>query len=422
VSAPTIDDHAAERIPDHVVGVARRLSEGGFEAWLVGEPVHALLSSPMPTAFELSTTASPEACLDLFPNAVPTQGNRGIVTVPPGPASEPRCPVDLVSRRSGGTVESNLSHRDFTIFALAWSPETGELRDPHGGARDATAGFLRAVGSPAERLSEDPVRALRACRVVAEHAYRVDPALESALEAIGPRLKTEDAGRKRRELVRILMAPHAEAGLSLLRRTGIEGRLVKYVRDDAAALVQSLPPVLSLRMAAWLRGTRPAGMLRRLRFGIARFGQVERLLSHHPLDQKVLPTVDRQLLKLLRQLEEADIEALFAMREWELERLPSRAQAAGEASAARRELAAVRAGIERVRTNQERSTQREALALDGTTVMQLLACGPGRRVGTALAYLTERVASDPALNAPAVLREELLEWALQNPVRERHRR
>jgi hypothetical protein len=75
----------------------------------------------------------------------------------------------------------------------------------------------------------------------------------------------------------------------------------------------------------------------------------------------------------------------------------------------------VRGGIERVVENRNRSDRRTGLALDGGTVMELLGCGPGRRVGAALRFLTEWASGDPARNEPEALRAAVLQWAGENP-------
>ena len=71
--------------------------------------------------------------------------------------------------------------------------------------------------------------------------------------------------------------------------------------------------------------------------------------------------------------------------------------------------------MERVRGNQRHTRQRQSLAIDGQAVMEVLACGPGQRVGAALGFLSERVAADPARNTPAGLRADLALFARDNP-------
>ena len=395
----------AARLPAAVRETASRLEAEGFEAWIAGESLVRVLLGEDPAAFELATSATPERCLELFPSAVPTQPDRGIVTLPTS-----RAPIDLASLRHGERVTDELAHRDFTILAMAFATSRDELCDPHGGRQDLEARRLRCVGSAHERLAEDPLRILRAARLVAEWGLVPVPEVEAAMRETATSLFTAPPARMRRELVRVLLGDHAQAALALLRRTGVEQILLRGVRADSAALVAALPRVLELRLAGWLRGTRTGQLLRRLRFGVTRSQHVERLLEHHPLDQKLNPRRDRALLRLLRQLDAADISALFWIREWELAHPPESQHEDRDVAAARKQLEAVRHALERVRKNQSHSRRRTELALDGRAVMALLGCGPGRRVGAALRFASEWVAEDPSRNDVESLSSAVLEW------------
>ena len=80
-----------------------------------------------------------------------------------------------------GTLEDDIFRRDFTMNALAKDSMTGELIDLVGGVRDIDRGVIRAVGDPLERLSEDPLRALRAIRFAVTKEFRIDPKLADAM-------------------------------------------------------------------------------------------------------------------------------------------------------------------------------------------------------------------------------------------------
>ena len=68
-------------------------------------------------------------------------------------------------------IENDLSGRDFTINALAWSPATG-LIDLFSGMKDIEKGFVRVVRK--ENLSSDPVRLIRAYRLSGETSFEID--------------------------------------------------------------------------------------------------------------------------------------------------------------------------------------------------------------------------------------------------------
>jgi len=80
------------------------------------------------------------------------------------------------------------------------------------------------------------------------------------------------------------------------------------------------------------------------------------------------------------------------------------------AAATRVRLDALEAALARVRAAGTLALHRFDLALDGEAVMQALNCGPGRVVGAALRFLTERVLEDPACNTPECLCALLAEW------------
>jgi len=394
--------------PAALLDAARRLRDAGCEAWLVGEAVHALLRGEIPISFELATSASPERILELFPAAVPTQVACGIVTIPTSDG-----PIDAAGFRNGPGVADDLGHRDFTFNAMAYDPVEGQLLDPFSGCKDLREGVLRCAGSADARLSEDPLRALRAAQLAGAYQLRVDPTLERALRRHAASLLEVDVGRCRRALSRILLAPGAARALALLRQTGLQEILVPGVRSDAGALVESMPRRLPPRLAAWLRGADAAPVLRRLRFGLGLSRLVLRLLEYHPLDTAVDPRNDASVRKLLRVLPEEDLSALFQMRDQELEQLGMAANGGvqTEVTAAQTGLDALRRAIDRVGANDERRRKRTDLAVGGRDVMEALGCGPGRRVGLALAYLADRVAGDPGCNSPEALMTLLAEWS-----------
>jgi tRNA nucleotidyltransferase (CCA-adding enzyme) len=61
-------------------------------------------------------------------------------------------------------IDDALARRDFTMNAMAWDPDTRELRDPFHGQADVEARVLRHVS---EQFSEDPLRVLRGMQLAA---------------------------------------------------------------------------------------------------------------------------------------------------------------------------------------------------------------------------------------------------------------
>lgn len=76
-----------------------------------------------------------------------------------GPYSDGRRP-DWVEP---GTLLDDLGRRDFTVNAIAQDFE-GNLIDPFDGQKDLASGTLRFVGNAMERITQDPLRVIRALR------------------------------------------------------------------------------------------------------------------------------------------------------------------------------------------------------------------------------------------------------------------
>ena len=67
-----------------------------------------------------------------------------------------------------GSIEEDAGRRDFTVNAIYFnplSPDSGFV-DYTGGLGDIKKRLVRTIGAPDVRLAEDPVRALRACKLV----------------------------------------------------------------------------------------------------------------------------------------------------------------------------------------------------------------------------------------------------------------
>ena len=394
--------------PDGVPGGVREilatLTTRGHAAYLVGGCVRDLLRGEPVGDFDIASSAAAEAVLDLLPRAIPIGLRHGTVMVPTRDG-----PVDVTTFRAGPDIEADLAHRDFTINAMAYDPESEVLLDPFGGRNDLADRRLRAVGRAEDRFREDPLRILRAARLVATLKLEVTPEIESEMAKARADLRGVARERIRRELALLLLAPDAARGLALLRETGIEADLAPGTARDAAAVVGALPGDLELRLAGWLRCTNAEAILRRLRFSRRTTQRVTRLLRRHPIGADVNPKRDDAVRKLIKRLGPKDLDALFTLRETELA-----AEADAETSAAEIEkLRSVQAAIARIRRSGALALRRSDLAITGQEVMQALGCGPGRIVGQALRHLTDQVVEDPARNTPEQLRALLELWAAE---------
>jgi tRNA nucleotidyltransferase (CCA-adding enzyme) len=393
-----------EAVPGPVRALLASLAEAGYPSLLVGGCVRDMLRGRPVADFDIATPASADELLALLPRAIPIGLRHGTVMVPTRSG-----PVDVTAFRKGPCIEDDLAHRDFTVNAMAYDPDRGRLVDPFGGRADLARGVLRAVGSAADRFAEDPLRALRACRLVAVLGLRVDAAVEAALAGARPGLARVARERIRHELCELLLAEGVAEGLTLLRRSSIESDLAPGAAADAGPVAAALPADLDLRVAAWLRGARSTPILRGLRFPRRCVEAVAGILRAHPIEEAATAASDAAARRVLRRLGERRFAGLAALRRAELVAGADAARPGAAAALAR--LAQLEEAVARVRRQGALALRRFDLALDGAGVMRVLGCGPGPRVGRALRYLTDAVVEDPSRNTPEALRALLEAWA-----------
>jgi poly(A) polymerase len=121
-----------------------------------------------------------------------------------------------------GTLEEDARRRDFTANAIFYDP-VGErgIIDLVGGVQDLRDGVVRAIGDPGTRLDEDPVRLLRAVKLVAQYGFRAEPELERCLRARVAQIRQASATRLFEELLKVLSRPFAHRTFEALHEFGL---------------------------------------------------------------------------------------------------------------------------------------------------------------------------------------------------------
>lgn len=131
-----------------------------------------------------------------------------------------RQPADRNTQVTARDIETDLSGRDFTLNAIGYSLESWTLIDPWNGIQDLERGIVRAVGDPATRFREDPLRILRMIRFGDAQARSIDErTLLDAKSSVGL-LSTLSVERTRNEVEEILMSPYPGNGIRALLAIG----------------------------------------------------------------------------------------------------------------------------------------------------------------------------------------------------------
>lgn len=222
--------------PREVQRIAATLVAAGFETWCVGGAVRDALLGHMHGDWDLATAATPAQVRALFPRTVPHGIEYGTVGVLDrnGVMHEVttfRRDVRHDGRHAvvefGVSLDEDLARRDFTINAIAYSPATGEVRDPFGGQEDLRRGVIRAVGAAAARMTEDRLRALRALRFAGRFGFEIEPATWTAIAESAPHLTRLSRERVYQEIEKTLKQVRAPSrSFGLWRRSGAFASLI----------------------------------------------------------------------------------------------------------------------------------------------------------------------------------------------------
>ncbi len=232
-------------VESRVISLIRQLQEAGFEAYIVGGAIRDLLLGRTPKDYDVSTSATPEEVRSVFGRRsariigkrfrlVHVQFGGELFEVstfrqaPDASASGSRrhgeeLPEHLIlSDNSFGTAEEDAWRRDFTVNALFYDPVRSELIDFTGqGIDDIRNQVVRAIGKPQLRFEEDPVRMLRALKLVGQYDFALDAATENALFAALPLIRHAAPSRLSLELEKILSSSYGDRHLQAFHDYGL---------------------------------------------------------------------------------------------------------------------------------------------------------------------------------------------------------
>jgi tRNA nucleotidyltransferase (CCA-adding enzyme) len=424
------------RPPPQVLEIARQLEAKGFEAWCVGGAIRdALLGHPH-LDWDFATSARPEQVREIFGHrrTIPVGIEFGTVGVldPDGVMHEVttfRRDVRTDGRHAevefGVSLDDDLARRDFTINAIAYSPVTGEVRDPFGGQADLDRRLLRAVGDAAARMSEDRLRALRGLRFASRFGFVIDEMTLRAIRESSPHLGRLSAERVKQEIEKTMDQVRLPGvAFAMWRSTGAFGTLIPALAaasDESLSVTNYLalpgtmrrPQRRLIRLAGLFAGLDPAGVTRTLtdlRFSKQETQWISTVVGRW---REVGPVIEVALGK-------RDFPSDAAIRGWvaRIGRLHIgpvmrlavavwSARAAGGAPAP--ELRMAQRLYRRMSTIAYRDPiDLHDLAVDGDDLKRAGVSG-GPRLGQILQALLRMVLEDPSLNRP--------DWLLQQAIR-----
>lgn len=231
-----------EKIRPAVRDLVGHLVANGFETYIVGGAVRDLLMDLTPKDYDIATAATPEDVRRVFGRRRARIIGRRFRLVHVYAGAEiyevstfRRAPSENERREHQdddgvmiwrdneyGTLEQDAERRDLTVNALYYDPVGDRgIIDMVGGVHDLEQRCARAIGDAATRLEEDPVRLLRALKLVGQFGFHLDADLEVALRERVDRIGLASQNRLFEELLKILATSRSLAVLEAFEQYGL---------------------------------------------------------------------------------------------------------------------------------------------------------------------------------------------------------
>jgi poly(A) polymerase len=238
---------AAAMLKDFAISIVRTLRDQGHKAYLVGGCVRDLLLGREPADYDVTTDATPDEVMRIFPETYAVGAQFGVVLVPAPETlagNDQNKVVEVATFRSdigysdgrhpdqvqfSKDPREDVERRDFTINGLLLDPVTNQVLDFVGGRRDLAAGIIRTIGDRERRFREDKLRMLRAVRFAARFGYAIEPETLQAIQKLAWQMDQVSRERVRDELSKMLTEGRARQAFLLLDETGLLHQLLPQI-------------------------------------------------------------------------------------------------------------------------------------------------------------------------------------------------
>lgn len=221
--------------------IIRRLRQAGHQALLAGGCVRDEWLGRTPKDYDVTTSATPDQVIRLFPGAITVGAHFGVVIVRLDGQQ-----IEVATFRTDGsyedgrrpnsvtfaTAEEDAKRRDFTVNGLFRDPISNQIIDYVGGVADLKKGVLRAIGDPTQRFREDHLRLLRAVRFATVLGFDIEPNTWQAIVNHAHLISKVSAERVRDECIRLFLHPARLRGFDLL----VDSGLMQHILPEILAL------------------------------------------------------------------------------------------------------------------------------------------------------------------------------------------
>ena len=241
-----------KKISPHITQIVSKLQNAGYETYLVGGAVRDILIEREPKDYDISTSATPEQVRQVFGRRrakvigrrfkiVHLYHGREIIEIstfrdnPDNTSrfSSPDSSLLVLRDNNYGSSYDDAFRRDFTVNAIFYDPVVNSILDfTQKGLKDLADGLVRVVGDPKIRFSEDPVRMLRALKLVGQYDFKLLKETEEALYELMPQIELCSKSRLCLELEKILRKSYSDKILKTFQQYGFLEYFLPNISKD----------------------------------------------------------------------------------------------------------------------------------------------------------------------------------------------
>ncbi|KDR93760.1 tRNA nucleotidyltransferase (CCA-adding enzyme) [Peptoclostridium litorale DSM 5388] len=440
-------------IPQEVQSIIDRIRVAGHKSYIVGGCVRDSILGRDINDWDICTSARPEDVMDIFGvekdfKIVPVGLKHGtVMLVYRGSAYEVTTfRIDgeyMDGRRPSkvsftGDIEKDLSRRDFTVNAMAYSDDEG-LIDPFKGLQDIKRSLIRCVGDPQKRFEEDALRMLRAIRFSAQLGFDIEKETFDAICKNWRLAQNISIERIRQEFGKIMVSDSPSRGIRLLMDTKLMNFISpqlyeivgfdqknpyhdKDVFEHTMNVIESTPKRLNVRLAALFHDiSKPrcmflddggmghfyehdsvgsevaADILKKLKYDNRTIRSVSMLIREHMINLDHF--TEKGIKRFIKRIGSENLEDFFDLRRADI-----------KGCAGPFDFGDLEAFMENVHAiiNRKEPLGIKDLAIGGNDLIDI-GYSEGKEIGDALAWLLEIVLEYPDVNT----KEKLIQKALE---------